>query len=174
MQNQPPMLNLDDLELRPFGNGEKFAATLGRIGGPLGMKKIGCGLVVLEPGKRAWPHHEHYGQEELFIILDGEGSIRYGEETFPVKSGDVIFTPPGKGTAHQIVNTSDAEIALSRVQLHRQSGGLLLPGLGKIWRLLVQRRVRRALHGARRCGCRLLGRRGLKKAPALCWGRRLV
>jgi len=110
MTNQPPMLNLDELELQPFGNGEKFSAMLGRIGGPLGMQKIGCGLVVLEPGKRAWPHHEHYGQEEFFIILDGEGSIRYGDQTFPVKSGDIIFTPPGKGTAHQIVNTSATEL----------------------------------------------------------------
>ncbi len=110
MNPSPPKLNLDDLELTPFGKGQKFSASLGRIGGPLGTKKIGCGLVVLEPGKRAWPHHEHYGQEELFIILAGEGTIRYGDGTSSVKTGDVIFTPPGKGTAHQIVNTSDKEL----------------------------------------------------------------
>jgi uncharacterized cupin superfamily protein len=110
MSDRPPMLNLSDLETTPFGQGEKFAAQLGRIGGPLGMKKMGCGLVVLEPGKRAWPMHEHYGQEELFIVLEGQGTIRYGEETFPVKANDVIFTPPGKGTAHQIINTSDAPL----------------------------------------------------------------
>ncbi len=25
---------------------------------------------------------------------------------YPIKSGDVFFTPPGEGTAHQIINTS--------------------------------------------------------------------
>lgn len=110
MTASPPMLNLGELEMTPFGKGETFAAQLGRIGDPLGMEKMGCGLVVLQPGKRAWPHHEHYGQEELFVILEGEGTIRYGDDTFPVKAHDVIFTPPGKGTAHQIVNSSDAPL----------------------------------------------------------------
>jgi uncharacterized cupin superfamily protein len=104
------MLNLADLKFRPFENGGDFCASLGAIGRPLGMKKMGCGVVILDPGKRAWPLHEHYGQEETFIILDGEGTIRYGDSEFPVKSGDVIFTPPGKGTAHQIVNTSNATL----------------------------------------------------------------
>jgi uncharacterized cupin superfamily protein len=104
------MLNLADLKFRPFENGGDFCASLGAIGRPLGMKKMGCGVVILEAGKRAWPLHEHYGQEETFIILDGEGTIRYGDSEFPVKSGDVIFTPPGKGTAHQIVNTSNATL----------------------------------------------------------------
>ena len=110
MSDAPPILNLDDVELQPFGQGEKFAAMLGRIGMPLGTKKIGCGLVVLEPGKRAWPHHEHYAQEELFIVLEGEGTVRYGDSEHAIRTGDVIFAPPGKGTAHQIVNTSDAPL----------------------------------------------------------------
>jgi uncharacterized cupin superfamily protein len=110
MAASPPMINLSELQMTPFGKGEKFAAQLGRIGGVLGMRKMGCGLVVLEPGKRAWPHHEHYGQEELFIILEGQGTIRFGDDEFPVKADDVIFTPPGKGTAHQIINTSAAQL----------------------------------------------------------------
>jgi uncharacterized cupin superfamily protein len=110
MSTPPPILNLDDIELRSFGKGGTFSAMLGRIGAPLGMQKIGCGLVVLEPGNKAWPIHEHYAQEELFIILEGQGSIRYADGTYPVRTGDVIFTPPGKNTAHQIINTSDAPL----------------------------------------------------------------
>ena len=110
MNQPPPMLNLDDVELQDFGHGEKFSASIGRIASTLGMRKIGCTLVELEPGKRAWPFHEHYGLEEFFIVLEGEGSIRYGDDTHPVSRGDLIFTPPGKGTAHQIVNTSKAKL----------------------------------------------------------------
>lgn len=110
MSEAPPIVNLDDVELRDFGHGEKFAARLGRIGGTLGMKKIGCGLVLLEPGKRAWPFHGHHAQEEAFVVLEGEGTLRYAGGEYPIRSGDVIFTPPGPDRAHQIVNTSSARL----------------------------------------------------------------
>lgn len=110
MSDAPPIINVDNIPLDDFGHGEKFAARLGRIGRTLGMQKMGCGLVVLAPGKRAWPFHGHYAQEEAFIILAGRGMIRYADGEFPVKTGDVIFTPPGPDRAHQIVNDSDAEL----------------------------------------------------------------
>ena len=105
-----PRVNLGELDLYDFGHGENFAAKIGRISATLGMKKIGCSLVVLEPGKRGWPFHEHYAHEELFIILEGTGTMRFGEDRQPIKAGDILFTPPGKGTAHQIINDSDAEL----------------------------------------------------------------
>jgi uncharacterized cupin superfamily protein len=110
MGDGPPVVNLEEIALDEFGHGEKFAARLGRVGRQLGMQKIGCGLVVLAPGKRAWPFHGHYAQEEAFVILAGSGVIRYGEGEYPVKAGDVIFTPPGPDRAHQIVNDSEDEL----------------------------------------------------------------
>ena len=71
------------------------------------MQKLGCCLVELAPGKRAWPYHLHYGQEELFFIIEGQGSLRYDDTMRAVRAGDVIFTPVGEGTAHQIINTSE-------------------------------------------------------------------
>ena len=47
----------------------------------------------------------------MFFILEGEGEVRIGKDTFPIKKGDVIAHPPGEAdTAHQIVNTSNAEL----------------------------------------------------------------
>ena len=106
MEREAPMINLADLPLEPYGNGVHFAAMLGKVGATLGSRQIGCTLVVLEPGKRAWPYHLHYGQEELFVVLEGEGTLRYDDDEYPVRAGDVILTPPGPDTAHQIVNTS--------------------------------------------------------------------
>ncbi len=71
------------------------------------MKGLGCNVIKLKPGKKAWPYHLHYGHEELFVILDGSGTIRFDNELYPIKSGDVIYTPPGEGTAHQIINSSE-------------------------------------------------------------------
>ncbi len=107
MTDAPPMINLTDIKLDDFGHGDKFSAKLGRVSRTLGMRKIGCGLVILQPGKRAWPMHGHYAQEEAFVILAGNGIIRYHDGEYPVKTGDVVFTPPGPDRAHQIVNTSD-------------------------------------------------------------------
>jgi len=106
MANKPPIINTGTVEMMKFGQGDTFHARIGRLAPLLGMEKLGCSLVELEPDKRAWPYHLHYGQEELFVILEGEGSLRYDGETCPLQAGDILFTPPGKGTAHQIINTS--------------------------------------------------------------------
>ena len=110
MANTPPIVNLDTIETEAYGKGGRFAATLGRVGRHLGARKLGCTLVTLAPGKAAWPYHLHYGQEEMFVILEGEGTLRYDGAKHPLRAGDVVFTPPGPGTAHQIVNGSDAPL----------------------------------------------------------------
>ena len=45
---------------------------------------------------------------ELFVILEGTGEYRFGEETYPIRAGDVLAAPSGgPEAAHQIVNTGD-------------------------------------------------------------------
>ena len=46
-----------------------------------------------------WPFHLHYGQEELFVVLAGEGTLRYDDSETPIRTGDVIFAPTGDGSA---------------------------------------------------------------------------
>jgi uncharacterized cupin superfamily protein len=54
-------------------------------------------------------------------VLEGKGEVRIGAEMFPINKGDVIAHPPGgPDTAHQIVNTSQAELkylAISTMQM---------------------------------------------------------
>ena len=107
MSDKLPIIHIDAIDKAEFGQGDDFAARLGKLGPLLGMEKLGCTLVDLDPGKKARPHHPHYGAEELFIILAGSGSIRYDNTQHAIKAGDIIFTPPGEGTAHQIINTSN-------------------------------------------------------------------
>jgi uncharacterized cupin superfamily protein len=86
-----PILNIADLQFRKVGHGTSYPGST--------------------PGKRAWPFHNHHINEEMFFILEGEGEVRIGGETFPIRQGDVIAHPPGgPDTAHQIVNTSNAEL----------------------------------------------------------------
>lgn len=103
------IVNLADLELQDSGNGKAFQAKVGRAGPLLGLTSIGCALIVLAPGKRAYPFHRHHVGSELFYILSGTGEVRLDDDTRPVRAGDLIANPPG-AEAHQIVNTGTGEL----------------------------------------------------------------
>ena len=107
---QSPILNINDLEFMQWGDGGRFEARLGALGTRLGSRKLGYRMVVLPPGKTAWPFHFHHVNEEMFFIIEGTGTLRYGEAEYPVKAGDVICCPAGTGKGHQIMNTSGAEL----------------------------------------------------------------
>lgn len=87
-------------------------ATMGFIGTLIGAEKLGYNITVLPPGKRAFPFHNHYANEEMFFVLEGEGEIRIGKEQYPITKGDFIAAPTGSGLehAHQIINTSGQEL----------------------------------------------------------------
>ncbi len=106
------VINLDELKLEHFEKGGTFASDSVRIGPLLGAKELGYSYDVVPPGKRACPFHSHRAEEEMFFIVKGAGTLRYGSETRRIRAGDVICCPTGgPETAHQIVNDSDAELA---------------------------------------------------------------
>ena len=106
------VVNIDDLKLEPFSQGDKYASMAVRIGPLLGAKSLGYSYDVVPPGKRSCPFHSHRAEEEMFFVVRGEGTLRYGAETRRIRAGDVICCPTGgPDTAHQIVNDSDADLA---------------------------------------------------------------
>jgi uncharacterized cupin superfamily protein len=106
------VVNIDELKLEHGSNGDKFEWTSARVGSLLGAKDLGYSYDVVPPGKRACPFHSHRGEEEMFFIVKGSGTLRYGDETRKIRAGDIICCPTGgPETAHQIVNDSDAELA---------------------------------------------------------------
>lgn len=106
------VINIDELELQHFEKGDSFACDAKRIGPLLGAKDLGYSYDVVPPGKRSCPFHSHRAEEEMFFIVKGEGSLRYGGEIRKIRAGDVICCPVGgPETAHQIINDSDADLA---------------------------------------------------------------
>jgi len=81
-----------------------------RLGAGTAATKLGISVDTLAPGMRGCPYHLHYAQEEAFVILSGEGTLRVAGEMLPIKAGDTIFIPPGPDYPHQIINTSDAPL----------------------------------------------------------------
>lgn len=64
---------------------------------------------VIEPGQLT-QKHKHIKSEEIYYILQGEGNMRLGENSFMVSTGDCICIPPG--TQHQIKNTGITELKI--------------------------------------------------------------
>jgi len=47
----------------------------------------------------------------MFFVLEGQGEVRIGDTTHPIRQGDVVACPPGgPEVAHQIINTSNADL----------------------------------------------------------------
>jgi uncharacterized cupin superfamily protein len=107
---KPRIVNLKDVPLVTRGNGDKFEAQFAPVGATLDSQMLGFNVTMLAPGKRAFPYHAHRGNEEMFFILEGEGSVRIAGETHKIRKGDFISLPPGKDSAHQIINDSQAPL----------------------------------------------------------------
>jgi uncharacterized cupin superfamily protein len=106
------VINIDQLELERFTKGDSFESSGARIGPLVGATNLGYSYDIVPPGKRACPFHSHRGEEEMFFILRGSGTLRYGAETRTIRAGDIICCPTGgPEPAHQIVNDSDGELA---------------------------------------------------------------
>lgn len=103
--------NFHDLPLERFERLPLYDSTGVRLAPGTDAQKLGASYDVIAPGKRACPYHFHHAQEEMFVILKGCGTLRVAGEMLPVREGDVIFIPPGEALPHQLINTSEADLA---------------------------------------------------------------
>ena len=127
-----PILNIDDVPLEDWRHGEKYQARMVQVGRLLGARKLGCRLVVLPPGKAAWPLHAHHVNEEMFFIIQGTGLLRCAGKTHAIRAGDIIAVPPGPDTPHQIQNDSDADLHYLCVSTMEAPDIVEMPDSGKI------------------------------------------
>jgi uncharacterized cupin superfamily protein len=104
------ILNVADAPIREQSHGDQYAARIAMAGTALASKMIGFNVTVIPPGKKAFPYHAHRGNEEMFFVLEGEGAIRLADREHRIRAGDFISLPPGRDSAHQIINDSDAPL----------------------------------------------------------------
>lgn len=81
------------------------------ISAHIGAKQLSYSIAIVPAGKRSCPFHVHHINEEMFYILEGCGKLRFGENEYAIKAGDVIACPiGGKEMAHQIINDSNEDL----------------------------------------------------------------
>ena len=94
--------------------------------------KLGVSMDIVPPGKQSCPYHFHHAQEELFIVLEGEGTLRVAGERLPIKAGDVITIPPGPEHPHHILNTSNAPLKYLSISTKEYPEVCEYPDSGKV------------------------------------------
>src|ERR1700681_2380546 len=102
--------NFDEAPLQRELREPLYDTLCARLGRGTAARKLGASIDTVAPGMRSCPYHLHHAQEEMFVILEGQGTLRVADEMLPLKTGDVIFIPAGPEYPHQIINTSDAPL----------------------------------------------------------------
>lgn len=129
---KPNILNLDQLTYSKHSHGERFEAEIAPVANLMNAEKLGFRITKLPPGKRAWPLHAHYVNEEMFFVLQGEGRVQFGEESYPIRTGDFISAPANPDLPHQIINTSNKELMYLCVSTMLEPEIAVYPDSGKI------------------------------------------
>ncbi len=70
---------------------------------------------VVVPPHSTIGYHRHGNNEEMYIVLDGQGTMTMGSKSVTVEKGDMILNPAyGE---HGLVNDSDSPIDLLVIQV---------------------------------------------------------
>ena len=99
--------NFNEVPLEHQVRAPLYDSLAARLGTGTVAKNLGASIDTVAPGKRSCPYHFHYAQEEMFIVLEGTGTLRVAGEMLPLRTGDVVFIPPGPKYPHQLINTSE-------------------------------------------------------------------
>ena len=145
------IVNVEDVEAYAR-EGASVARSVRDLGRAAGSYKTGLQLFEVPAGKLNNPPHCHSAEEEIFVVLDGEGTLelwphlrRGGEhEKHPVRRGSVVARPAGTGRAHAF-RAGDGGLTLLAygardprdVTYYPRSGKLNIRGVGLIGRLDV-------------------------------------
>ena len=132
MPKHKHVINQEELDwIRSAKNG-RFGVDRKQLGSAARGKELGCSLIKLAPGKRAWPFHYHYGNEEAIYILEGSASLRLGGATVAVGTGDYIAMPAGPEGGHQLYNDSQKDVTYLCISTMKAPDVVAYPDSGKI------------------------------------------
>ena len=118
-----------------------------------GRQRPGSRTCVADAGKLGAPPHCHSAEEEIFVVLEGEGTLLLGDDEHPVRPGTIVSRPAGTAVAHTFRAGPGGLVFLAYgtrvpddICYYPRSGKMFFHGVGVVGRIEP---------------ARLLGRRGL-------------
>ncbi len=124
--------NVGELKLERQQRAPQYDTQCAGVTEGLVASKLGAGFDILAAGKRSCPYHYHLAQEEMFVILEGEGTLRVAGELLPVRTGDVVVIPPGPEYPHQFINSSAAPMKYLSISTQEWPELCVYPDSGKV------------------------------------------
>jgi uncharacterized cupin superfamily protein len=123
------------------------------LGRAAGSQRTGLRHVTVHPGKLSAPPHCHSAEEEIFVVLAGEGVLELtpspeaaargaAAATHPVQAGSTVARRPGTGVAHSF-RAGEGGLTLlaygardpNDIVFYPRSGKVYLRGVGVIARV---------------------------------------
>ncbi|KAF1008301.1 MAG: Oxalate-binding protein [Luteibacter sp.] len=123
--------NMDDAPKERLVREPLYDALGARLGTGTAATKLGASIDIVAPGKMSCPYHFHHAQEEMFVVLEGEGTLRVAGERLPIRAGDVLFIPPGPAYPHQLINTSERPLKYLSISTRESPEFCEYPDSGK-------------------------------------------
>ena len=128
-----PVVNLADVVFDDIEENGYYTSKRALFSRSIGARKLGYNLTELPPGKAQCPYHSHREEEEMFLILEGEGELRFGDQRLKLRPHDVVACPTGgPEVAHQIINTGRATMRYLSLSTVAETEVCEYPDAGKI------------------------------------------
>lgn len=108
-----PKLDLDAIpQTNATGYPSEFADKVEkrnyrRLAPASGLTDFGASHVVLEPGAWSAQRHWHEQEDELLVMIEGEGTLVDDNGETALRPGDVAAFPKGDGNGHVVKNCSE-------------------------------------------------------------------
>jgi uncharacterized cupin superfamily protein len=143
------IVNVDAVEASSFGK-TTVRSTWRDLARAAGSERTGLRHVTVEPGALMAPPHCHAAEEEIFVVLEGDGELelwpspRWGgeRETVTLRGGSTVARPAGTHRAHSIRAGEDGLAVLAYgtreandISYYPRSGKISFRGVGVIGRL---------------------------------------
>ena len=93
------IVNTEEVEPEQWGRGD-VSVEIRDLGVAAGSIRTGINYNRIAPGKLSAPPHCHTVEEELFVVLEGEGVCILGDEEHPVRQGHVVARPASSRVPH--------------------------------------------------------------------------
>lgn len=126
------VIHESEVEWIETAQGRGFHSRRRKLSAAAGSRMLGASIYELPPGASAFPFHYHCANEELIYVLQGEGTLRIGDDKLPVRAGSFAAMPRGNSHAHRLYNTSDSTLRYLCVSTMIEPEIAVYPDSGKI------------------------------------------
>ena len=141
-QARPPsIVNVADVQ--PYVDEHNDSLINDRdLGTAAGSERTGISHMTIPAGRLGYPPHCHSADEEIFVVLAGEGTLLLGDEEHAVRPGSVVGRPPGTRVPHAF-RAGDADLVYlaygtrepNDIAYYPRSGKVNLRGVGVMGRI---------------------------------------